>query len=148
MNWKLIGTVGLKVLLAAGTGLAVFVGISKATGNVERKNQGSNNFGFSENDVKPEGVSNQVEQRSNELMNGLRATGEICGKLFAFVQSLTLVVENVGRIFGNGGNDYSQPYYNQNSWMAYGGYQGPQNMGNGLVRINPFIIEATGNRQY
>lgn len=66
---------------------------------------------------------------------------DTCGRLFTFVQSLTMVVDNFSRIFRNDGNSYlNQPYYGD-PW----GYRQPIDMGNGVYwnRISPYIIEAS-----
>ena len=149
MDWKLICEVGIKVLTATVAGAAVFVGISKVmTENDAKKKPGS---GPNVHQVPPQSpfvsaqqpsMQDQAPQQPVEepvVLKSMRATQDTCGKLLAFVQSLTMVTENLTRIFGGNAGTPVQPYYND-PWS----YRQPVNAGNGQTwtRISPFIIEA------
>ena len=147
MDWKLICEVGIKILTATVAGATVFVGISKVmTENGAKKKQNVKN---EENHEPPQNpfVSSQPsmqeqapQQEEHVVLKSMRATQDTFGKLLAFVQSLTMVTENLTRIFGgNVGTPWVQPYYND-PWS----YRQPVNAGNGQTwtRISPFIIEA------
>lgn len=136
MNWNLICKIGFKVLTAAVAGVVVFVGINKAT---EGTSQQQNN----PQQPQPQPQQNpnpQPQQQGNGevIVGGLRATQDTCGKLLAFVQSLTMVAENLTRIFGKDQSPqqpyYGSPYYGQRPVMNSGGQT--------WTRISPFIIEA------
>jgi hypothetical protein len=151
MDWKLVCEVGFKILTATVAGAAVFVGISKSMteSDARRKkqaqqpqqqvNQGPQNI-F---DPSQPPMQNQQEPPKEEpvILTSMRATQDTFGKFFAFVQSLTMVTENLTRIFGGNTGPYvgSQPYYND-PWS----YRQPVNAGCGQTwtRISPFIIEA------
>ena len=134
MNWKLVCEIGFKVLTAAVAGAAVFVGISRS---MTDSASGSNKPQRPETEPKKQ----QEPEKEPVVLTSMRATQDTCGKLFAFVQSLTMVTENLTRIFGGNTGPYigSQPYYND-PWS----YRQPVNTGNGATwtRISPFIIEA------
>lgn len=145
MDWKLVCEIGFKILTATVAGAAVFVGISKSmTENDARKKTAP-----SQPSMQPQapqqnmgGQQQVVEQKPEpRVLTSMRATQDTCGKLFAFVQSLTMVTENLTRIFGGNTGPMigSQPYYND-PWS----YRQPVNAGNGQTwtRISPFIIEA------
>ena len=156
MDWKLVCEVGFKILTATVAGAAVFVGISKAMteSDARRKrtqqapgqpqtNPGPQPQGSCVFDPTQPPMQGQAPQQFNQvedpvILSGMRATQDVCGKLFAFVQSLTMVTENLTRIFG-GNTTPPQPYY-QNPWS----YRQPVNVGGGQTwtRISPFIIEA------
>ena len=138
MNWKIICEIGIKILAAAVAGTVVFVGINKSMTDSGKAAQVSP-------DVPPmqPQEQNNLPEKSEEpvVLSSLRATQDGFGKLFAFVQSLTMVAENLTRIFGsNSGPGYysSQPYYND-PWS----FRQPVNAGGQTwTRISPFIIEA------
>ena len=146
MNWKLVCEVGFKVLTAAVAGATVFVGISKAmTESDARKKM---------NKPEPEHVGTEgcvfdpsqsqmqkLQQDEPIVLTSMRATQDTCGKLFAFVQSLTLVTENLTRIFGGSTPQPGSQMYCQNPWS----YRQPVTGCNGqtvFTRVSPFIIEA------
>lgn len=149
MDWKVVCEVGFKVLTAAVAGAAVFVGISKAmTESGNRKKEGANPGG---EHINPGGCvfdptakpPMQCETQQNEpvILASMRATQDSCSKLLAFVQSLTLVTENLTRIFGGHTAQPGIPMYGQNPWS----YRQPVTGCNGqtvFTRVSPFIIEA------
>jgi len=143
MDWKLVCEVGFKVLTAAVAGTAVFVGISKAmTESNARKNMPKSE------PPKQEGcVFDPMQQPPMQckeepiVLASMRATQDSCSKLLAFVQSLTLVTENLTRIFGGGTFQPGSQMYYQNPWS----YRQPVTGCNGqtmFTRVSPFIIEA------
>ena len=151
MDWKLVCEVGFKVLTAAVAGAAVFVGISKAmTESDARKRtskpeqQPEQHQGFNEGCVFDPSQQSQMQRpQQNEpiVLTSMRATQDTCGKLFAFVQSLTLVTENLTRIFGGSTPQPGSQMYCQNPWS----YRQPVTGCNGqtvFTRVSPFIIEA------
>jgi hypothetical protein len=153
MDWKLVCEVGFKILTATVAGAAVFVGISKAMTEsdarkkrVQQPQQEPGQFGNGNQSCvfdpsQPPMQNNPQQEPVNEpvILSSMRATQDTCGKLFAFVQSLTMVTENLTRIFGGNTCPGSQPYY-QDPWS----YRQPVNAGCGQTwtRISPFIIEA------
>ena len=154
MDWKLVCEIGVKVLTATVAGAAVFVGISKAmTESDAKKKRNVDNQTMAKPDnpfvsAQQPPMQGQVTQQNGEepvVLKSMRATQDTCSKLLAFIQSLTMVTENLTRIFGGnvGSPGYyipgSQPYYND-PWS----YRQPVNAGNGQTwtRISPFIIEA------
>lgn len=152
MNYGKILSVGFKVLVAAVAGVAVFIGVDKIN-----TNNGNQNGGFrqksipddpsfsSGSDFQPNNNTQiqQVKRDKNDsnIVEKMKNVQDTCGRLFTFVQSLTMVVDNFSRIFRNDGNSYlTQPYYGD-PW----GYRQPIDMGNGVYwnRISPYIIEAS-----
>ena len=160
MDWKLVCEVGFKVLTATVAGAAIFVGISRSlTESGGRKLEG----GKAEEDQKPQPnpfiqeppitesptsmqASQQNPYEEPKILRTFKATQDSCGKLFAFVQSLTMVTENLTRIFGSNTSPqvmqfpgYGSQGYGSNPWSN----RQPVNVGNQTwTRISPFIIEA------
>jgi len=127
MNWGNFFEIGLKVVVAVGAGLAVFMGVSGATKKRETVVEGGNpSLDGSVNDKNTEGA----------IVTGLRAAQNTCGKLFNLAQGLVAVAEGVSAFTGNGNNNYNFPGYG-----GYGYFQQPV-CGSGWRRINPFIIES------
>lgn len=131
MNWSKVLEIGLKVVVAAGAGLAVFKGIELAMNNY-------NSVQAANVDIPSDGNNKPVVSNNNNggvVVNSLRAAQGTCGKLFNLTQGLVTVAESISA-FRNSGNDYA--YYG-----GYGNnnYYQPQN-GTGWRRINPFIIES------
>lgn len=150
MNYGKLILNGFKVLLAAVAGAAVYFSVDKAGKKsqsnkpFEKREECTTTTSFDCNEG-----NQQVVVRNNEgtdIVKGLKNVQESCGKLFAFMQSLTMVADNFLKIF-RGDNSYiGQPYYN-NPW---GGYQQPVNMENGVFwnRISPYIVEASSDPRY
>lgn len=141
MNWRTICIVGFKVLTAVVAGAAVFAGIQNSIKENNRRNLQPGE------DNEKSGESGEQKRSSGEIIvNGLRATGDTCGKIIGFVSSLAGVIENGSRIFGKGGYD---PYYDNTPWNSYyPGNYGYVNGNNGetLVRRSQFIVEAVPRR--
>lgn len=153
MNYGKILSVGFKVLVAAVAGVAVFIGVDKINANNGNQNQPKQRcipdddpcFSSPRSEFQPNNdVPVQQVKRSEDdssIVEKMKNVQDTCGKLFTFVQSLTMVVDNFSRIFRNDGSSrLSQPYYGD-PW----GYRQPINMGNGVYwnRISPYIIEAS-----
>ena len=164
MNWKLVCEVGFKVLTATVAGAAIFVGISrsltesggkKPLGGDETEGPKTQANPFiqepprtdsptSTQSQMPQGQANPYDEP--KILRSVRATQDTCGKLFAFVQSLTMVTENLTRIFGSKAGPqvmqfpgYGPQCYGGNPWS----YRQPVNVGDQTwTRISPFIIEA------
>ena len=150
MDWKLVCEVGFKVLTAAVAGAAVFVGISKAMTESDARKRAPKPEPANENPVgngscvfDPCQPPMQCRPQQNEpiILASMRATQDSCSKLLAFVQSLTLVTENLTRIFGGSTPQPGSQMYCQNPWS----YRQPVTGCNGqtvFTRVSPFIIEA------
>ena len=138
MNWSKVFEVGLKVVVAVGAGLAVFMGVSGAMENETRKNQrvAENTNPVEGNEGNVEKNINTTEPKSSVVVSGLRAAQNTCGKLFNLAQGLVTVAESVGA-FTNGASNYNYPNYG-----GYGYYPPQMQCGESWRRINPFIIES------
>lgn len=128
MNWKKVLTVGLKVVVAAGAAVAVWLGFSKAidpsTPGPKHERKGVNSGEGSKADCK----NNSNTQKGAQVVGNLRKLQDTCGKLFSVVQSLTTVGENLFRIF-NGGTDF-------------GYFPGNNRTPGGYTRVSSNVIEA------
>ena len=140
VNWLKVCTVGLEVLLAVGTGIAVFAGTSKATNTSSTQNQAGNNFNPPTNNNNPAAASTE-----NKLATGLRATQNSMEKIISVVGSLAIAAESIGLLFGKTvDRGYNQmPWYNggygNNSWMTP---TQPAYNGVGLRQVTPFVQEV------
>lgn len=151
MSFKEFCQLGVKILAAGMTAAAVFFGIGKLTKKSKEKetaednskqeetsSNGDNRFQFNCGEDQK-----QQPQQENSVINGLKKTQDVCGKLFAVFQSLTMVVENLNRIFGNNGNE--QPYFNQNNPWCYSNPVVQMDNGNVWTRLSPYIVAAGPN---
>jgi len=125
MNWMKVCTVGLKVLLAVGTGFAVFAGVEQAVksskNNVNNPNPGNGGWGGDANNQMVPVV--QDESTCGKIVTGLKATQDTCGKIVTVLGSITTAAECISNIFRGGNtyddygygygmnNPYQQPYY-------------------------------------
>lgn len=142
--------IGLKVLAAAGIGVAVYFGIDKAVSGTKKEEHGSE----SQPTATPQpGNSNLPEQcnQSNEMssgekvVSGLKVAQDVFGRAFSLCQNLAMAAENIVRIFGKTNNqpeygyrsNYSDPYSN--------GYQDKYKDPPGYRRLSPFILEYVGD---
>ena len=146
INWLKVCTVGLEVLLAVGTGIAVFAGISKTinsnsqSNNANGGNQAGSNF-------TPPTVTNSTTPQANDnkIATGLRATQNSMEKIISVVGSLAIAAECIGSIFGKTTErGYSQmPWYggcySNNGWMTQ---TPPAYSGVGLRQVTPFVQEV------
>lgn len=149
MNMKTICALGLKILAAGLAGVAVFIGIGQLSKN---KNQQSNSI--DESDVSSESNSdeensevvttNESLTKGDKIVDNLRKVQDTCNKVFTVVQSLTIVADNLSRVFGKRTTGYTQNYFGRDPWS----YNQPIDMGNGQVwnRISPYIIEVPPTR--
>lgn len=148
MDYGKILKFGFKVLAAAVAGAIVFIGVDKASSNnKKRQNNPPEDPCFTE-DQTPERMNVPQVRKNNcegDFVGKMRSVQDTCGKLFAFVQSLTTVADSFCRIFKTDNGYIGQPYYN-NPW----GYQQPIDMGNGVIwnRISPYIIETSTDPRY
>lgn len=169
VNWLKICSIGLKVLLAVGTGVAVFSGISRATGSSNSDNTGSSNSnnnnphtgnsGFTAPTVEAGGNVEVARAASNDntLATGLRATQGSLEKIIAVIGSLAMAAESIGMLFGKSApiyNNQNMPWgygnnYGNNNYYGGGGWmqQGPQpqayEFGHPtLVRETPFVMRV------
>lgn len=159
MCFKEFCQLGIKILAAGMTAAAVFFGIGKLTKKVKEKpketaaednseQQSSSGEGnrFQFNCGEDQKEQPQQQQENNTVLNGLRKTQDICGKLFAVFQSLTMVVENLNRIFGRNSGGYEQPYFNQSNPWCYSQQPVVQmDSGNVWTRLSPYIVAAGPN---
>ena len=151
-------SIGLKILAAAGIGVAVYFGLDKICNNKPKQVRPSNpnpnpqpqpqQVDYNNNtqvccveEVRP---SNKVEK----VVDGLKTAQDICSRGFSLCQNLVMVIDNISKIFGRNnygsggncqGNNFSGGgYYNQ----TYGnGYQDKYKDPPGFRRISPFILE-------
>ena len=140
VNWLKVCTVGLEVLLAVGTGLAVFAGISRATNTVSSQGNGQGNA----NGGNFNPPSNNTPNTENKLAVGLRATQGSMEKLISVVSSLAMAAESIGAIFGKTvDRGYNQtPWnggWNNSGWMTQ---TQPAYTGIGLRQVTPFVQEV------
>ena len=99
VDWIKVCTVGLKVLLAVGTGVAVFAGISHATksSNVGETNTSNANFG---GNTVQNSNSNSNITTENRVASGLRVTQNSLEKIISIVGAFAVAAESIGSIFG------------------------------------------------
>jgi len=158
MDWKIVAKLGLKILASTIAGVIIFMGVDKAVSGetaVKRNNQpqpqpkpNNNVFTGSENN-EPENMSvndnlnnvNEVGNKKNAIVSGLKGAVNSCGKLYLLTQSLTSLAENISRLFNNNQEYYTQPY-NNDPWFS-GGYNYGTGYNNGWSRINPYVITAS-----
>lgn len=157
INWLNVCTVGLEVLLAVGTGIAVFAGLYKVTTNnktqsqPQQPQQPTNNFtapAEPSQNSNPAPVQGQtpVVVTENKFATGLRATQNCMEKIISILGALSVAVESIGAIFGKTSD---RGYSQQTPWYG-GGYNNnscwytqtpPSYMGPGLRQVTPFIQE-------
>lgn len=157
-------SIGLKILAAAGIGVAVYFGLDKI-GNAKNNNQKPN-----QPNPQPQPQRNNYEEINNtqvccveevkpvtkveKVVDGLKTAQDICGRGFSLCQNLVMMIDNVSKIFGR--NNYDQGYYQGNGFggagVGYGynnqapgnGYQDKYKDPPGFRRISPFILEFVG----
>lgn len=146
MSFKEFCQIGFKIIAASSAAVAVFIGIGKiikekkekeedVTENCSNDEEQGNSFNYN-------GTTTTVtKSKENEsgLLEGIKKTQDVCGKLFTVFQSLSIVVDNLTKVFKGG--DSNTSYFSSNPWY---GYSQPVQMGNGQVwqRVSPFIVEA------
>lgn len=141
MEWKNVLIVGIEVVLALGTGIAVFAGINSACNKTTEPNNPSTN-GCADNysDATGEQLAERVPSSNNNLVTGLRATQETCAKVLNVVGALATAVESIAMIFGHGQNynmsynPYGQPASFYSSAPMYGNDGNPQ-----MYRLNRYV---------
>lgn len=155
MCFKEFCRISLKVIVAGAAAFAVFIGMGKLV-NKETKEPPSEAANVNKESSNPaeskstEETEKEIQKTSQEngsekvILNGLRKTQNLFGKLLAVSQSLAMVVESVSRIFKK---DYNPSYFNDGYSNMMGNpwnYSQPIQMNNGEVwrRISPYIIEA------
>ena len=163
INWTKVCIVGLKVVLAVGTGLAVLAGVSQATKSFNKGNNSDNattgnhdtGAGFTAPTV-PGSNSNGSRaaqapavapkiDKAEMVSNGLKATQGSLEKVIAVIGSLAVAVESIGSLFTHKIPD--RPYYRE-PWSyssGCGGYWQPASQEGqfyGNRQINPFIQEV------
>jgi hypothetical protein len=160
MDWKIVAKLGLKILASTVAGVIIFMGIDKAVGGdkvVKNNNNqpqpipNDNMFtGSTTNSSKSLNEDNNVNVNSDSnkkstVVSGLKGAVNSCGKLYLLTQSLATLAENIGRLFNNDQEYYTQPY-NNDPWFS-GGYNYGTGYNNGWSRINPYVISATPSPQ-
>lgn len=148
--------IGLKVLAAAGVGIAVYFGIDKAvSGNKNNtgprvSNPTSSPMPNSENDYQNQVDNNTVTNQPSsgeKVVSGLRVAQDVLGRAFSLCQNLTMAADNIVRIFGGNGQNYG---HNQSDYGGYyndpyrNGYQDKYKDPPGYRRLSPFILEYVG----
>lgn len=151
VNWLKVCKIGLEVLLAVGTGLAVFAGVSRAvnddTNTIDNNNRGNKGNAFvaptSGEQVSNDQPSETTNSSGNKVAISLRATQNSMEKMITVINSIAMVAECLGMVFGKTADrGYNQPsWYNScnGGWMtqtqpAYSGY--------GLRQVTPFVQEV------
>lgn len=143
MNIKTICSFGIKVIAAGVAGIAVFLGIGRLSKTKKCRTGDPSELETDSLNVSEQQLPQEAEPASNDnIMNGLKKVQDISNKVFAVVQSLTIVADNLSRVFSNKGGaaNYNQAYFGRDPWS----YCQPVDMGNGQVwnRISPYIIEV------
>lgn len=139
MNQNII-SIGLKVIVAVASGIAVFVSIDKATKSTKgnntnpqpQVNNGNGNFNPVPNPapVVQQNSNNQNSNAGAAVVNSLRESQQTCNKISIFLQNLVGVTESLLNLFGKGNYVTSQP---QGQVVVSGG---------NLVRVNPYVVAA------
>ena len=145
VNWLKVCKIGLEVLIAVGTGLAVFAGVSRAI-NTENATTPDNSDQGNNFNNQPSTVGNNFPVNSsgeNKIAVGLRATQNSMEKMITVVSSIAMVAESIGLIFGKTvDRGYNQsPWYNNygGGWMTQ---TQPSYSGYGLRQVTPFVQEV------
>ena len=151
--------IGLKLLAAAGVGVAVYFGIDKAVSRCNKNGQqepkeGEGNVPGPQHGNCPVNQPDVIGHPNSgeKIVSGLKVAQDVFGRAFSLCQNLAMAADNIVRIFGNnnqGSYSYSQPVYND---PYYNGYQDKYKDPPGYRRLSPFIIEYVGgpvdNRNY
>lgn len=152
VNWIKVCTVGIKVILAVGTGIAVFAGIAQATKAQQNGNASSNNNNDAVN------ADNNIENNSYNVPNvqsepsksakvatGLKATQASLEKIVSVFGALSVAAESLSAVFG----PTPTFYRNQNApWTGMGrrdprwNYTGPNDAPFIGTRQNGNFIEV------
>lgn len=130
MNVKTVLEFGLKLAVALGAGLAMFVGVNEA---IKANRAATGESGNTEGEM---GAVNNKNtggcSKSNTMVSGLRAAQSTCGKLFNLTQGLVTIAESLSTLSSSNEVDY---------YPGGGGYyQGGG--GQRWRRVNPFIMES------
>ena len=154
MNFKNLLKIGIKLLVAVSTGIAIFIGIDRVNKTPvppgPNSNNDSNRYNNS-NTIRDEGGENNdseknkvsEEESTNEISfsEKVRNIQNTFSKLLSFAQIITSTVDNISRIFGKN-NQYYQPSFGPDgTWNDRS--QGKVYLSNGAVlnRISPYIME-------
>lgn len=169
--------VGFKILVAVGAGIAIFAGMSPrkkndcSDSNTSQHPQPDNNSAFRDdravsNDFREDGAIQRSEmkddngQQESGISQNLKSAQDMLGRLFTFVQTLTMVSESFSKLFSKNRNSeyYSQPGYgapDNNGWSSMFSnndvrYPYIESRGDGYVfrRISPFIVEYDTDPKY
>lgn len=146
MDYKSVLKLGLKICVAAVSGLVIFIGIDHVGKKDEKIEGGPAKTGM-------ENMTDNKPVPENSVIQKMRNVQGTLGKLFACVQALTLVVENLKKVFSNspdGSPFYAgQPYYiGGNPFYYYGTQDYSRNGGVIMNRVSPFITEVIYDRDY
>lgn len=155
MNIKKFCIAGLKFIAAGLAGIAAFFGIGKLMGNKSKACDGEEiNSDCSpdescDTELTEDDSDKTFSDKADSIAVNLRKAQDTCGKIFSVIQSLTLVVDNLSRVFGNNSNQlFNQPVGMSNNWM----YNQPQPipMGNGdtWYRVSPHIIMTSSQNSH
>lgn len=148
VNWLKVCAIGLKVLLAVGTGFAVFAGVNHVTNSSSGEDVASKGSNFKEPNIASTVTKNAAPNvtKSVNVVDGLRATQSSLEKIMSVVGSLATAAESIGMIFSRNNTPVNSSYGNQ-AWFTSGGnYWQPNNSRGynfyGNRQINPFIQEV------
>lgn len=139
MNFKKILISGIKVVASIVAGAAVFLGISKLVENTKttKVKNGSE-------EVNPLEETNTEDEKIKKVVTGFRSAQDVFGKVFILFQSLTTLIENISRVFGNESSAF-QPSFNQgyNPGWAYNQQIVVDPDGKHWTRrVSPFVTEV------
>ena len=126
MNINNVLSIGMKVALALGAGLAMFMGVSEA---VKRNKETEVNNPNTSSTTVP--VKSDKSTGGTTVVNSLRAAQSTCGKLFTLSQGLVNIAESISSLF-NKSDGFDSGY---SSYYGGGGNQRWR-------RVNPFIMES------
>jgi hypothetical protein len=126
LNFKKFIKIGLKIAAAAIAGFAAFVGIGQifSEGNSESSE---------ESEVEEAQQEKETVSTGIQVVEGLRKTQDVTGKFITLVQSITMVAENVVRMFDKSSS--ASLYNTQPQYYVGPGYTALNNPYN-----NPWVI--------
>lgn len=133
MTFKKVCIIGLKILVTAAAGVAVWISLNNKTKSNNTKPDEKRVNHECENHDNSNPNLPTTKQKGAEVVSSLRKFQDTCGKIFSVAQSIAVVGENLYRIFNNG-----QSPYQQNNNRFCGGNPG-------FTRVTANIIEAGWN---
>lgn len=169
MDYKGILKLGLKILVAAAAGVAVFAGIDGRLGGMKKKSNDSNSTAEEDNEQQPGRRQQRRDWRRDDeeeyvslegdwkkeasrptkdggAIQSLKNIQGTLGKLLTLAQSITLFAQSLKRVFSGSGDDgdfyYSSGFYDplRQPVFAQGGVV--------FNRLSPFVTEVEFDNRY